>query len=230
METLHTTTQLVVLDATVVDKQGHVVTAPLTRDDFEVQEDHRPQAIRYFESVAEHDIGVASGTPNKAPLLIAVLDEVNFPYHHAESNADNLEDQVNDYESLRSELVRYLQTQPAALHADPKAPVKTTVALELHLPAKTKRVRFVVRDLANGRMGTTEVSMKAVQSAPEQQEQKSILGRQVRRPIGDPQGCGVRCSSLRLRWPVGQMESRGQPLQRGLSKVQSVCACSLMSA
>src|SRR6185312_8745483 len=47
---------------------------------------------------------------------------------------------------------------------------------------------------------------------------------------GDPQGCGVRCSSLTLRWPVGQMESSGQPLQRGLSKVQRVCACSLMSA
>ena len=60
--------------------------------------------------------------------------------------------------------------------ADPKAPVKTTVALELHLPAKTKRVQFVVRDLANGRMGTTEVSMKAVQSAPEQQEQDRSLG------------------------------------------------------
>jgi hypothetical protein len=85
-----------VLDATVVDKQGHVVTTPLTRDEFDVQEDHRPQAIRYFESAAEHAIGVASGRPNKAPLLIVVLDEVNFPYHHAESTADNLEDQVND--------------------------------------------------------------------------------------------------------------------------------------
>lgn len=64
---------------------------------------------------------------------------------------------------------------------DPKAPVKTTVALELHLPAKTKRVRFVVRDLANGRMGTTEISMKAVQGAPETEEQNRPL---PNRPTG----------------------------------------------
>jgi hypothetical protein len=65
--------------------------------------------------------------------------------------------------------------------ADPKKPVKTTVAVELHLPAKTRRVRFVVRDLANGRMGTTEISMKAVQTAPEMDEQNRPL---TGRPAG----------------------------------------------
>lgn len=115
-ETLHTTTQLVVLDATVVDKHGHIITTPLTRDDFEVQEDRQPQVIRYFESAAEHDAEIERGTPNKAPLLIVVLDEVNFPYHHAESNADNVEEQVNDYEYLRTEMVRYLEAQPATLN------------------------------------------------------------------------------------------------------------------
>jgi hypothetical protein len=64
---------------------------------------------------------------------------------------------------------------------DPKEPVKTTVAMELHLPAKTKRVRFVVRDLANGRMGTTEISMKAVLTAPQIEEQNRPL---TSRPAG----------------------------------------------
>lgn len=115
-ETLHTTTQLVVLDATVVDKQGHIVTAPLTRDDFEVQEDRKLQVIRYFESSAQHDAAIGRGSPDAAPLLIVVLDEVNFPYHHTESNADNIEDQANDYEYLRRELLGYLQAQPVHLN------------------------------------------------------------------------------------------------------------------
>lgn len=117
IETLHTTTQLVVLDATVVDKQGHIVTAPLTREDFEVQEDHRPQVIRYFESAAEHDAAIRRGSPDAAPLLIVVLDEVNFPFPFsgAGSNADNIEQQFDDYEYERSELMLYLKAQPAQL-------------------------------------------------------------------------------------------------------------------
>jgi VWFA-related protein len=116
IDTLHTTTQLVVLDATVIDKQGHIVTTPLTRDDFEVQEDRRPQVIRYFESAAEHDAEIRRGTPDAAPLLIAVLDEVNFHYDHRTSNADNTQRQFNDYHYERSELVGYLAAQPARLN------------------------------------------------------------------------------------------------------------------
>ena len=51
-EPLRVTTQLVVLDATVFDKAGQIVTQPLTRDDFQIEEDKKPQTIYSFESAA----------------------------------------------------------------------------------------------------------------------------------------------------------------------------------
>jgi hypothetical protein len=44
-EVLHVTTQLVVLDATVLDKAGHVVTQSLGREDFQIEENKKPQEI-----------------------------------------------------------------------------------------------------------------------------------------------------------------------------------------
>lgn len=79
-ETLSVTTQLVVLDATVLDKAGNVVTQPLTREDFQIEENKKPQTIYSFESASEHQAGVASGDAAKAPLLIFVLDEMNYAY------------------------------------------------------------------------------------------------------------------------------------------------------
>src|SRR5260370_13805945 len=69
-EVLHVTTQLVVLDATVLDKAGHVVTQPLTRDDFLIEENKKPQEIYSFESAAEHSAAAASGDSKKSPKLI----------------------------------------------------------------------------------------------------------------------------------------------------------------
>ena len=79
-EPLRVTTQLVVLDATVLDKAGHVVTQPLTRDDFLIEENKKPQEIYSFESAAEHSAAAASGEAEKSPKLIFVLDELNYAY------------------------------------------------------------------------------------------------------------------------------------------------------
>lgn len=114
-QTLHTTTQLVVLDATVFDKQGHLITVPLTRDDFDIQEDRKPQAIRYFESAAEHVAQLGNREPGKAPLLIAVLDELNFAYNPGASNAANIQQQAADYFFMRKELADFLESQPAQM-------------------------------------------------------------------------------------------------------------------
>jgi VWFA-related protein len=46
--TLHEDTHLVLLDVTVMDKQGHPVTG-LTKDDFKLLEDGQPQTIKFFE-------------------------------------------------------------------------------------------------------------------------------------------------------------------------------------
>src|SRR5271156_4739001 len=79
VDTLHVTTQLVTLDATVLDKGGRVVSQPLGRDDFLIEENKKPQEIYSFESAAEH-MTAANGDAGKAPLLIFVLDELNYAY------------------------------------------------------------------------------------------------------------------------------------------------------
>jgi hypothetical protein len=45
--------------------------------------------------------------------------------------------------------------------------VSTRVTVMAHVPAKTQRVRIVVRDMANGRMGTVDESADEVAKAPE---------------------------------------------------------------
>jgi VWFA-related protein len=52
--TLHADTHLVLLDVTVMDKQGHPVTG-LTKDDFKLLEDGQPQTIKFFEEHAPVD-------------------------------------------------------------------------------------------------------------------------------------------------------------------------------
>ena len=113
--TLSVSTQLVVLDATVLDHQGRIVNQPLTRDDFQVTEDKTPQKIYYFESAIEHATESSAGDPKKAPLLIAVLDELNFRYQTALDPTRNMLLQFGDEAFERKELAAFLGTQPAQL-------------------------------------------------------------------------------------------------------------------
>jgi VWFA-related protein len=114
-DVLHVSSQLVVLDATVLDKAGHVVTQPLGRDDFLIEENKKPQEIYSFESAAEHIAAAASGNAEKSPKLIFVLDELNYAYAVAQTSSWNVMEQLNQYVYERQELLAYLQTQPATL-------------------------------------------------------------------------------------------------------------------
>jgi VWFA-related protein len=114
-ETLSVTTQLVVLDATVLDKAGRVVTQPLTRDDFQIEENKKPQEIYSFESVAEHSAAAASGDAEKSPRLIFVLDELDYPYQLAHTSSWNTIEQLNEEKFERDELMAYLRKQPETL-------------------------------------------------------------------------------------------------------------------
>ncbi len=116
IETLHTGTQLVVLDATVFDRHGRLVTKALSKYDFLIEEDKRPQTIRSFEAPAEH---VAAGEGlggNKAPRTIFVLDELNFQYVPPIGNFANLANQMDQQVYVRGELVRFLKEQPERLN------------------------------------------------------------------------------------------------------------------
>ena len=114
-DVLHVSSQLVVLDATVLDKAGHVVTQSLGRDDFLIEENKKPQEIYSFESAAEHIAAAASGNAEKSPKLIFVLDELNYAYQPFQTNSWNMMEQFNQYVYERQELMAYLQTQPEKL-------------------------------------------------------------------------------------------------------------------
>jgi VWFA-related protein len=124
-ETLHVTTQLVVLDATVLDKEGHVVTQALGRDDFLIEENKRPQAVYSFESAGEHTAAAASGDKEKSPELIFVLDELNYAYDPREQPAGNVMKQFDQYYYERTELLAYLKAQPEKLQEETEVLVLT---------------------------------------------------------------------------------------------------------
>ncbi|SNT34460.1 VWFA-related domain-containing protein [Granulicella rosea] len=107
--TLSVKTQLVTVDVTVNDTNGHPVL-DLGKADFAVRENGTPQRIRYFSPPSEHrmpstgELVRSSADLNKiggAPVSILVLDEINTPF--------------TDMSMARGALERYLKTQPEIL-------------------------------------------------------------------------------------------------------------------
>jgi VWFA-related protein len=124
-DVLHVTTQLVVLDATVLDKEGKIVTQALGRDDFQIEENKKLQAIYSFEPVDEHTAAAASGDKEKSPELIFVLDELNYAYDTRNTPAWNVMEQADQYTYERKELLAYLQAQPEMLQEETEVLVLT---------------------------------------------------------------------------------------------------------
>jgi VWFA-related protein len=111
--TLHTSTQLVVVNVTVRDRNGKPVSN-LPQNSFEVREDNKPQPLRYFGEQhpepatsngagrAEADRTLPPGVftdlapeSGKGPLDVLLLDSLNTP--------------IKDQAYLRSQLLEYLQ-------------------------------------------------------------------------------------------------------------------------
>ena len=113
---IRSNSRLVVLDVVVTDKAGHPVTG-LTKDDFRVLEDGKPQVIANFEPADAHFDNAATSPASvdakKAPAsfvaadrpeTILVLDELNTSFVDASFGWQML--------------IKYLRKQPATL-ADP---------------------------------------------------------------------------------------------------------------
>lgn len=119
--TIKVTTRIVVVDVVVTDKKGDLIHRDLTRDDFTVLEDRRPQTIRSFEPPSEHQMPtsdkaiVTSAADLKkigdAPVTILVLDELNSRFE--------------DMSFARQMMIKYLEAQPAVL----KEPAVLMVAM-----------------------------------------------------------------------------------------------------
>ena len=114
------TSTLVFLDVTVLDKKGHPVVSGLTKDDFQITEDKKPQRIFSFEAPETHVMGANAGDDNpdgKAPVTIFVLDLLNSSFQ--------------DFAYIRYEVHRFLDAQPAQLTSPAELMVVGDQSLEM---------------------------------------------------------------------------------------------------
>jgi VWFA-related protein len=118
--TFQSTSSLVVLDVTVMDKQGRPVVNGLTKDDFTITEDKKPQRIIAFEAPQVHVMDAYAGDDNsdrKAPVTIFVLDLLNSPFE--------------DFVFIRYSTRQYLEAQPAQLNSPAELMVLSNDSLEV---------------------------------------------------------------------------------------------------
>ena len=118
--TIRVTSRLVFLDVTVLDKKGHIVVKGLTKDDFAITEEKKPQQIFSFEEPQTHvaDTNAADDNPaGKAPLTILVLDLLNSRFE--------------DFAYIRYSVRKYLAAQPARLTSPAELMVLGNESLEM---------------------------------------------------------------------------------------------------
>ena len=102
--TIKVTSSLVFLDVTVLDKKGHPVVTGLTKDDFTITEDNKPQRIFSFEAPEAHvmsENGEDENLDGEAPATIFVLDLLNSRFE--------------DFAYIRYEVTQFLKAQPPQL-------------------------------------------------------------------------------------------------------------------
>jgi VWFA-related protein len=120
--TIQVTSRLVFLDVTVVDNKGRLVVKGLTKDDFTITEDKKPQPIFSFEAPQEHTV---TAPTNAAPLTILVLDLLNSSFE--------------DFAFIRYSVREFLAQQPALLGGPTEMMVIGNQSLELlHGPTRNK--------------------------------------------------------------------------------------------
>jgi VWFA-related protein len=111
---------LVFLDVTVLDKRGRPVVSGLTRSDFTITEDNRPQRIFSFEAPQTHVMRTNASDENpegKAPVTIFVLDELNSDFA--------------DFAYIRDEVRNFLKLQPEKLASPSELMVIGNESLEM---------------------------------------------------------------------------------------------------
>lgn len=118
--TIRVSSQLVFLDVTVLGRDGHPVTKGLTKDDFSITDDKRPQRIFSFEPPESHV--VSAGAPEndpavEAPLTIFVLDLLNSRFE--------------DFAYIRYRVHKYLTAQPEQLDSPAELLVLGNDSLEV---------------------------------------------------------------------------------------------------
>jgi VWFA-related protein len=110
--TFRINSNLVFLDVTVVDKKGRPVVTGLTKDDFTITDDGKPQRIFSFDAPA-----TGAKTADDAPATILVLDLLNTPFE--------------DTSFARYSIRRYLALQPERLISPTELMVLNNTSLDM---------------------------------------------------------------------------------------------------
>jgi len=130
--TFRATSTLVFLDVTVLDKKGEPVVTGLTKDDFTITEDNKPQRIFSFEAPETHVTGPNAGDSEpdgKAPVTIFVLDLLNSRFE--------------DFAYIRYEVRRFLMSQPSQLTSPVELMVNGNNSLDMLLGYTRSRADLV---------------------------------------------------------------------------------------
>jgi VWFA-related protein len=124
--TIQVTSRLVYLDVTVVDKKRRPVVTGLSKDDFTITEDKKPQTIFSFEAPQVHFGGTPAANPEgQQPVTIIVLDLLNSTFE--------------DFAYIRYEVKRFLDAQPSRLSSPAELMVVGNQSLEMVLPFTHRR-------------------------------------------------------------------------------------------
>jgi VWFA-related protein len=117
--TFRVTTNLVFLDVTVVDKKGRPVVTGLTKDDFTITENKKPQRIFSFDAPTAGAMGPTgnAASARNAPATILVLDLLNTPFR--------------DAAFARDAVSRYLALQPNQLGSPTELMVLNNSSLDM---------------------------------------------------------------------------------------------------
>ncbi len=118
--TIRVTSRLVFLDVTVLDKKNHPVVTGLTKDDFTITDNKKPQRIFSFEAPETHkvDIGASADNPaGRAPVTIFVLDLLDSSF--------------SDFAYIRYMTRKYLLAQPSQLNSPAELMVLGNQSLEM---------------------------------------------------------------------------------------------------
>jgi VWFA-related protein len=108
-ETLHTRTELVIVDVVVQDRDGHAVPG-LTRDNFVLSEQKKPQTIRNFE---EHSAATQKPGPAMPPMPPGVFTDYT-PVKPGAMNVlliDMLNTPMADQNNLRKQLLDFVKQE-----------------------------------------------------------------------------------------------------------------------
>jgi VWFA-related protein len=118
--TIRVTSRLVFLDVTVLDKKGRPVVNGLTKDDFAITDNKKPQRIFSFEAPETHVVDANETDDNpagNAPVTIFVLDLLNSKFE--------------DFAYIRYMVRKYLDVQSAQLNSPAELMVLGNNSLEM---------------------------------------------------------------------------------------------------